>query len=776
MKKNLLIYLVLLCVSAIATAQQTTETGDENEEALLPPKKEVSSSPRAVEEVYVTSNKMGSASLQEMPVAVKLLTSDELLRRGISEFIDFAGSIPSLQYQDLGPGDKEYIIRGTNSSGPSTVGVYFGETPITGSNAQDGGGRNVEIKLVDLQTIEIFNGPQGTQYGANSMSGLVRYVPKMPETDEFSANIDLDTSSTDNGGLNYSYSGVVNVPIVENILAARLVAWSTQNDGWIDQSRVLGGEAEDINDEDTVGGRLMVRFLPTDSLMVDFMYLKQSLDLGGSSRYTPKGADIVGMEGSAFPPGTATDDYQNTDLGKSPWSEELDVFELTMNYEFEFGTLIGTSSSYKRDIEFSFDASALAFALGLPLPWAIVEPQVRDVSFSEIRFTSDLDGSLQFLVGASLRHEDNDWQAYGVTYDASGNDTAFVPGAEHDFLSNITDFATLQSTGNVLYQRFINFELEQNAIFGELLYEVSDKLTLTVGARNFSSEQSAEEGSIHPEPSDVAFNESDDSKVTGKFSAAYQYDSNKNFYATVSQGFRVGGLNNSESLGTNSPIPVSYASDFLTSYELGFKTKLFDESVTFNGAFYHIDWEDMQIEVTEGSVPYITNAGEAGINGVELNVSSYVTNNLLLEFAGSFTDAKLTKDQPRDEDDLEEDLERGLKGDRIPNVPKIQFYTALTYDHLTPLGTLEVRGDITYRGKTDIQFSSRSDFSYELDESFVASLRAIMEFKDDWTATLYIRNLTNTKTEYDAIYSDQDPLAVVGAKPMTVGLRVQKQL
>ncbi|MEQ8514997.1 MAG: TonB-dependent receptor plug domain-containing protein, partial [Chromatocurvus sp.] len=112
----------------------------------------------ALEEVVVTASKLGASSVQNLPNIVSVLGGDELKSRGAFEFTDFAGSVPGLQFQDLGPGDKEYIIRGVNSSGPATVGLYFDEAVITGSNAQDGGGRNPDIKLIDISRIEVLNG------------------------------------------------------------------------------------------------------------------------------------------------------------------------------------------------------------------------------------------------------------------------------------------------------------------------------------------------------------------------------------------------------------------------------------------------------------------------------------------------------------------------------------------------------------------------------------------------------------------------------------------
>lgn len=741
-----------LMSSSVTFAQENNSSPTEKQE------KKQSSSNKEMEVIFVTSDKMGSASQQEMATTVKLLSSEDLLERGIYEFVDFAGSIPSLQFQDLGPGDKEYIIRGVNSSGPSTVGVYFDETPITGSNAQDGGGRNVDIKMVDLESAEVFNGPQGTQYGANSMSGLIRYVPNKPDTNEFTSFVDVDFSTTEGGGNNTMLSGVLNIPLIDDELAIRLVAWNANNDGWIDQPRHIGGAKENVNDEKNTGGRIMVRYAPTDEAIIDMYYLSQSMEIGGSSRYVPKNNTYFGLEDSDYPVGTSDNDYTNYDLGTSPWDEQLDLFNITLNYEFELGTLTATTNTYKRDIEFNFDFTPLVFGFGINFPSTLVQPQEREVSFTEIRFASDLDDEIQFFVGASYRKEHNDWETYGVAYDEHGNATEFKQGEENLWSNG----------GNVIYQRYFHFELEQSAVFGEMSYEANDSLILTAGGRYFKSDQHSTEGSRFPEDSDPSYNNADGDKFTGKLSAAYQYDTDINYYATISQGFRVGGLNNSDSVGNG--IPKSYESDFLTNYEAGFKTQFDDQNITFNATVYYIDWEDIQVETTSGAVPYITNAGSAAIQGLEVTFSSYIGKHFLFEFSGSYADSYLTEDQPA----VEDGGDQGKDGDKIPNVPATQGYLAISYIDEISWGDLTVRLDITHRGSADIMFDNTNEFNYNLAASNILSFRSILEMSNGLHATFYIRNLTNEIAEYDAINSPQDPLAVIGAKPRTVGLRLRQ--
>ena len=118
------------------------------------------SAQNALEEVIVTASKRGDQVLQDTPLAAQAFSEDNLHDRLVTEFQDIAIHVPSLTYQDLGPGDREYVLRGINSTGVSTVGVYYGEAVITARNQQDGGGRQADIEMHDLQRVEILKGNQ----------------------------------------------------------------------------------------------------------------------------------------------------------------------------------------------------------------------------------------------------------------------------------------------------------------------------------------------------------------------------------------------------------------------------------------------------------------------------------------------------------------------------------------------------------------------------------------------------------------------------------------
>src|SRR5580698_776331 len=187
----------------------------------------------SLEDIVVTANKLNAQKVLDIPTSIQAISGDTLQNIGASGIMSIAGSIPGLSIQDLGPGDKKYVIRGINSTGDSTVGVYYGEAVISGSNADDGGGFQPDIRMYDLDRVEVLRGPQGTLYGASSMSGTIRYVPKSPDLDNLGGYLTTEGSETSHASGNYNINGALNLPIIEGVLALRLVGWKIYDSGYI---------------------------------------------------------------------------------------------------------------------------------------------------------------------------------------------------------------------------------------------------------------------------------------------------------------------------------------------------------------------------------------------------------------------------------------------------------------------------------------------------------------------------------------------------------------
>jgi outer membrane receptor protein involved in Fe transport len=174
-----------------------------------------------------TAGASDSASLQEVVVTANKLNAQRVL--------DIPASIQAISGDAL------------QSAGDSTTGVYYGEAVISGSNADDGGGFESDIRLYDLDHVEVLRGPQGTLYGASSMSGTIRFIPKSPDLNALGGYLTMEGSETSHASGNYNINGALNLPIIDGMLALRLVGWKLYDSGYIDQIRVGEGVTGPVN-------------------------------------------------------------------------------------------------------------------------------------------------------------------------------------------------------------------------------------------------------------------------------------------------------------------------------------------------------------------------------------------------------------------------------------------------------------------------------------------------------------------------------------------------
>ncbi len=756
----------------------------------------------ALEEVIVTATKRGEFNVQSLAEAIYAIDSDSMRAKNQMDFEDIAGSVPGLQFQDLGPGDKEYIIRGINGNGPAVVGAYYDEYVITANDQQDGGGKNAPIKLVDLDRIEVLNGPQGTLYGANSMAGNIRYISQKADSSGFDAFVSGDISDTDEGGSNYTVTGMVNIPMVEDVLAARLVGWYTDNDGWIDQPRRETapenyGPDDGINTEETEGIRLGIRWTPNEDWIFDGLVLWQDMEIGGSSRFTAKGtpawtdqSDAIAEFGMPFTPlpglpvANTPDDFINTDVTATNRDDEITLIGGTLQYRMDSGTISVASSYYEHEIEFVFDSTPILSFFGVPNTGVTVQPQTYETTMIEARYASDFTSKFNFVAGVYYQEDENDFEVNVVATDGKGNPMPWNELNSNDFFGG----------GTAFFGRFREDEIEQKAVFGEATYEFTDSLRLLVGLRWFDTEITAIQATTHAfggAPSEVAgkiigqtlngndiglLEQSDDS-IVPKISLSYGVSDDVMIYGLYSEGFRTGGINNG-----NQPfapgIPDTFDSDELKNYEAGLKSRWMDDQLQFNSALFWIDWDDIQVEPRDpaGNIPFTTNGGTAEVGGLEWSLAYLATDSLRLDFSGTyFFTHELSEDQPL-LPGASPTVITGLNGDDLPNVPELQLYFAANYGMELFDRPLNLIGDVTYRDEANTEFRTDSPFNIKLDSFTIVNLYANMEVTDNVTLGVYVKNATDELATYDGIGTFQDPQAITAARPRTWGATLRWEM
>jgi outer membrane receptor protein involved in Fe transport len=732
----------------------------------------------------------------DTPVSIQAISGDALQRSGSAGIMDIAADIPGLSIQDLGPGDKKYVIRGINSTGASTTGVYYGEAVISGSNADDGGGFESDIRLYDLDRVEVLRGPQGTLYGASSMSGTIRFIPKSPDLSKLEGYLTMEGSETAHASGNYNINGAINLPLIEGVLSLRMVGWKLYDSGYINQTRVgtgvlrtvtgqtaqaavpAVGFLQGVNDDDVGGGRAILRYQPTDNLTIDATYTAQTEKSGGSSRYTPAGV-------TAFSGGTITPiqgcDLCNTDVTQSPWRDNLKVFGLTVTYNTGAGTVTGTTNQYNRRTFFSFDSTPilLTFVGRVPqdaVPGETFEPRERKVNSSEIRYASDLDFPVNFVTGVYREHETQHLNVYVLSTNGFGlPDGPFCS-------SDACDYSLFPGAGTTFFGRSDDRSSTQYAGFGEATWKITPAWTVIAGLRYFTERLEGVQEQTHgfkgfpsTVPDLVPFSDPTETfnKVTWKANTSYKFNEGLLAYTTVSTGFRSGGLN-----AISQPfeaIPAAYAPDSLTNFEVGAKGRLLEGLLDYQLDAYFIRWDSIQVQQTTADAAFVYqgNAGRAHVKGVEFELTARPIDYLTATFAGSYQDAFLVQGASAFQYSKNPTL--GRAGDSIPNVPKFQFDAGLNYTRPI-VGDWQgmLAADVTYRGAVNAYFASNQKFNLRLSPYTLVGLRAGV-INGPWSMTAFARNLTNRRAEVSAINSDQDPDALLTVRPRTVGLAVTRR-
>lgn len=717
----------VLSISAYAQSDPGAVTGDREAGVL--------------EEVLVTATKRGEMSIQDVALSIRAIGARELLDKGVEDFSDWARLVPGLSAEDQGPGERRYIIRGIRSVGPATVGVYYDDAVITGFNPEDdGGGRNADVRLYDVERIEVLRGPQGTLYGEGSMSGTIRVITNKPDTESAYGAFEADGAWAEQGGGSYKFNGFANLPASETF-AIRAVGWYEDEEGFVDNVR-LG--KDDINGEETYGGRIAARWMPNDQLSVDASYVIQSTELGGKQRYFPSIGDLE------------TDEYV-----VDRYEDDLDIFQLALDYDVGSGSIHASSAYLDRDVFFRFDSTPLLIFFGVPLPFALAvtdQPDEREIWTNEIRFASDLGGRFEYVVGAFYQNSKRDFESNVISTDLNG-----VPnGTEPD-----------------IFGRISSFDIDQLAFFGEATFDLTPQLQGLVGVRYFDYEQDSFSmetlpfGGFPPgeEPTPDPERSASDSDVSFKASLTWSVNDDANVYALYSEGFRQGGTN-ATGFGNAIIIPEEYEPDTIDNYEIGAKTTWYDGRLIANLSIYRINWDNIQTQEQEPVVGFnfIGNAGKARVDGFELELLSQLTTQLQLGVGLGYQDAELTEDQPV----LEVDTPVGKDGDPIPYVPEWTGNVALQYDFaISGPWSGYFRGDYSYTGSSQTQFNDNGAFYNEQDAYSIVDLRAGME-SGDWRVSVYLENVFDERAEVTIVENLAVPLSIFTNRPRTAGISVRR--
>jgi len=715
---------------------------------------------QTLEEVVVTAEKRES-TVQKTPISVTAIEGTALQAQGVADMLTLAQQVPGISFKTSGPGQTEFEMRGLTSTGGEspTVGFYLDDAVLTPAAMAQNGKTVIDPSLFDLSRVEVLRGPQGTLYGAGSMGGTIKLVTNPPNPRAFAANVEGIGSGTSGGGFNHTENLMLNVPLMQDVVALRLVGTDKRIDGWIDRAVLTpfpievnnstargnvaavpaGAQIPRSNREDLRGGRASLLAQPNDRFSATLGYMHQEITQDGSNT----------IDG---PPLNQTH-YQPFDVAE-PFSDRFNLVTLTLKYNFDSFQLLSASADWDRQQNQTQDISeAMQFYIGgffgPPASWpfsstatvteagntwfglgagTITEDDYTRQYSEELRLTSTGSGPLQWLAGGY-------WAGYGAT----SHVYSFYPATNNGFNA---DFGTTNLADN-----HRKVDIDQYAAFGEVSYQLPKSLKATVGARYYtyhSNSVTSVSGVSANGTSAPLYGRASNSGVTPKLNLAYIPDENTTVYGTVSKGFRPG--------GPNSPIPsppcpatapTQFGPDSVWNYELGEKLRFLGGRVSIAGDVFYIDWSSVQQQVAPGcGFKFTANAGKARAYGAELEIGLILAPGLVLSQNASYTRATNTTDVP---------LAGVVAGQRLLDVPQATANTNLTYRR--PLGgsmSFVARLNNSYVGSIeDITFTRNTLPSYDL-----AGLRLGVE-DQSWSAALFVDNLTNKK----ALLSDTGALS-----------------
>jgi outer membrane receptor protein involved in Fe transport len=692
--------------------------------------------------VIVTARKR-EETLLDIPQEIQAISQEQLQKANLNSVEDFSRFVPSLSYTATTPGRGSIYFRGVADDSSSFIAdasaaIYLDEQPLTQSSLQP------EIRLIDIERIEALPGPQGTLYGSSSQSGTLRYITNKPDVTGFETDVALDAYTVDHGDEGYELSGVVNVPLGENV-AIRVVGFTARDAGYIDNvlGTSLGGGFdnsdvvdEDVNDAEYAGGRAALRWTPNEAWTVDAGVVYQQVD---ANTYSEDNVDRSGRE------------YAVVRFVDESRSDEWTQLALTLQGDLGWGQLTSATSYFTRDIAYFQDNTDYTFYLSYS----------ADPSFPVYDFGPDPVG----LGWSDRDYADRfaqEFRLQGATEKTTWLAGLFYENMENgfDFFSRLEDYEDTPgfaywnayygvepgTTDNAFYHAKNDQTTEQIAVFGEVGYSPNEKWTFTGGLRWFDHTREREYFTQQPNgrESSGLFEEgkTTTSDVTKKLSVQYNLGESAMVYALFSDGFRAGGRNVTR---PGVVLPADYEPDFLDNYELGLKSRWGGGKYTLNLTAFKMEWKDYQVEVVDPGedalfAVMVANVGDAEIEGVSLDFSAFLWDSLDFGLNLQLLDPKVTEGN---------DLVGTQAGDRLPfsAEEKGAAWLQYTFPNEVAGGQLYGRFQWTYTGNSLNGIGAATlQPAYQLSD-FKIGLEA-----DDWEVYAYVDNLFNER----AILFDQE--------------------
>lgn len=716
-----------------------------------------------LEEVTVTATRR-ELNLQDVAQSVSALSTADIEKHAFVSLDDVMGALPSAHLVNLMPGRNSVVMRGITTGSSeyytdSQVAVYLDDQPMTSISQQ------VDVRLIDIERIEVLPGPQGTLFGSSSQSGTLRYITNKPDFAGHSSQVDAEFGTTKGGEESYDVSGHVNIPISDNF-AIRAVGFYADEGGYVDN--VLGSNLagtsdnadvveKNFNDYVAKGGRLAARWQISPQWEASTSLISQHSSADGSWDSDPVVGDFKVVR--------FLDEFRNDDWYQASTSIKGDL---------GFAELSITGSYFDRDIVYEWDNMTYEnwrtayygryVGLGIYdtdyLNGATFNDQKQNRWTYEVRLTSKGESRFQWMAGAF--YEDvYDWWHYGASVPNLTSTPAWYTAQSYAYTYAYYTLYPLADT-DIYYSNIFEKSVRQKAVFGELTYDLTDKWSVTGGARWFEYKRHEFESFEVPKGlplfdfdadgnfflMDPTLSSGKDQDTVFKLATQYHFDEDRMAYLLYSEGFRLGGKNSTRAAQFGG-YPAAYKPDRLQNYELGLKSKWFDDRVLFNLSLFYMEWTDIQLSDDGGGendpwwVRGTYNGGKAETKGVEFNGKWAVNGNLTFEGGAFFAEPEFTEDTFGPDYTI-------FKGSPMPDSPEEKYWVAGEYRFPGALfgsGEFWTRMSYSYVGKqwntlTAIRTNNRDQI---VPSSSTATLQLGFSSDNGWDAALVVRNLFDSK-------------------------------
>jgi outer membrane receptor protein involved in Fe transport len=702
----------LSALAATAAHAQTTATA---------------AAPTQLQEVVVTANRSGAQSVQNVAIPISVVDPTQADRSGLGNLSDLTQFSPSLTIIQGAPGFNQISMLGLTSmpyrtsdtSDRSLVAVYLDDTPISIQ------GQTPDLRVYDLERVEILRGPQGTLYGDSSMAGTIRYITAKPSSTSTFGTLEITGADTEHGSPSYSVRGMFNTPIIEDKLGFRATFYDGQDGGYINNIGLRN--KKDANLNNSTQGRAALRWTPDASLTVDFAATFEQ-----SHAYGLNDAE------SGLPK------YQMDTNSAEGTRDSLQLYQLNIDKDLGFANLVSSTSYTWRRIGYNqsddytigyyfanyyglpnalYNAPAkfnLATNNKIPAEHYEIDNKIHGVT-QEFRLVSKDGGPIKWTVGAYYESQRrNLYQDIPVAgFDTSSYAAAFYQlGSGKPYNSQTVDGAF---NPNDIFSGLQNETDNQIAFFTDDTWHVTKKLDLTAGVRyfNYSEKYYLYEGGVYGAINHAPLTENAKENASGfnpRFNASYHIDQDLMVYAEAAKGFRYGGANQPVPTATpaeaSGPIPnrclynlnsyglstapLTFGPDKLWDYTVGEKAKLAGGRMTFNADAYYIDWSDVQTRLLLNCSYFFTeSAGSIHSKGVEAETTFKVTRALTLSGSVGYNDSHAGGNIP---------TVGAFSGDQAPYSPNWIASTYIFYDKPVADGMMHLQASYQFRSEQNTTF------------------------------------------------------------------------